>query len=115
MNHRTGSLQCLTVVVWSEERACVQLNTQILFIPQENSLAILLSVNIAVNWSDLLLLDWNEYLLYTMPRHQISLALSAVHFTSICKIAGYFFSGADSGSSTMSSCKDEIKAHSHFV
>ena len=71
--------------------------------------------NIAVKSSDLLLLDWNEYLLYTMPRHHISLALSAVYFTSICKIASYFFSGADSGSSTMPSCKNEIQAHSHFV
>ena len=42
-----------------------------------------------------------------MPRHQISLALSAVHFTSVSEIASYFFSCANSGSTTESGCKNE--------
>ena len=43
-----------------------------------------------------------------MSRHHISLALSAVYLTSISEIASYFFSGADSGSTTMSGCKNKM-------
>ena len=76
--------------------------------PQENSLAILLSENIAVNWSDSLTLGRDEYWLHIVSRHHMSFSLSAVYFTSIPKIATCFVSGLDSDSATIFGCENEM-------
>ena len=74
--------------------------------PLGNSKATLLSGNIALNWSNLPLLDWNEYWLHTVSRHDMSLSLSTVYLTSISEIATFFYSGLDSASATMSGCEN---------
>ena len=69
--------------------------------PLRNSQATLLLGNIAVNWSNLLLLDCNEYWLHTVSRHHMSLSLSTVYLTNISKIAACCCSGLDSASVIM--------------
>ena len=82
------------------------INYQHFVFPLGNSQPTLLSANIALNWSNLLLLDWNEYWLHTVSRHHMSLSLSTVYLTSISKIATCFYSGLDSASAAMSGCEN---------
>ena len=83
--------------------------------PLRNSQATLLLGNIAVNWSNLLLLDCNEYWLHTVSRHHMSLSLSTVYLTSISKIAACFCSGLDCDNVWLEKCNGIFFRHTVSV